>query len=293
MGSTDVVPGVSGGTMALILGIYERLIAAVRMFGRSAFWRPLIHGRLGAAARAADLGFVASVLVGILAAVLTLARVLEWALEDQPVLVWSFFFGLILASIAVVSQRIPKWTILLLAVAAAAAAGAWFLVGAAPVETPETWWFVFLSGAIAVCAMILPGISGAFILVLLGKYEFILAAVNDRDIGVLAVFVAGAVIGIVTFAQLLGWLFKRHHDLMVAALIGLMAGSLRKIWPWKAETGAGADPTEALTNVLPPWTVGGAFNLEILWAILLAAAGLGLVLLLERVARPRERHAAA
>jgi putative membrane protein len=101
------------------------------------------------------------------------------------------------------------------------------------------------------------------------------------------------VVGIVTFAQLLGWLFKRHHDLMVAALIGLMAGSLRKIWPWKAETSAGADPTEALTNVLPPWNVDGAFNLEIVWAILLAAAGLGLVLLLERVARPRERHAAA
>jgi len=276
--------------MALILGIYERLIAAVRMFGRSAFWRPLLHGRFGTAARNADLAFVASVLAGILLAVFTLARALEWALQHHPVLVWSFFFGLILASIVVVARRIPKWTVVLLVVAAAGAAGAWFLVGAVPVQTPETWWFVFLSGAVAICAMILPGISGAFILVLLGKYEFILAAVNDRHLGTLAIFVAGAAVGIVTFAQLLSWLFRRHHDLVVAALIGLMAGSLRKIWPWKAE--AGADPTEAAANALPPWTVDGGFNLEILWALLFAAAGLALVLILDRIVTRRERQGA-
>lgn len=286
MGSADVIPGVSGGTMALILGIYERLIGAIRTLARPAFWRPLARGRFGEAFRAADLGFLLSVLAGILLAVFSLAQALEWALRDQPVFVWSFFFGLILASIAVVARRIAHWTVVLVLAAAAGAAAAYFLVGAVPVQTPDTWWFVFISGVVAICAMILPGISGAFILVLLGKYEFILGAVNDRDIGVLAVFVAGCLIGIVTFAQLLGWLFRRYHDMTVALLIGLMAGSLRKIWPWKAETVAGTD-TETAANVLPPWTVDGSFNLEIVWALLLATAGLGLVLLLDRLARSR------
>ncbi len=289
MGSADVVPGVSGGTMALILGIYERLIVAIRELGRPTFWRALLKGRLRAAARTADLAFLISVLAGILLAVFSLARALEWALRDEPVLVWSFFFGLILASIVVVSRRLERWTVTLFLVAAAGTAGSYFLVGAVPVETPETWWFVFISGAVAICAMILPGISGAFILVLLGKYEFMLAAANDRDIAVLAVFVAGALVGVVTFAQLLGWLFRRYHDLTVALLIGLMAGSLRKIWPWKAET-AGGDAAETAGNALPPWTVDGAFNLEILWAFLLALAGLGLVLALDRLARRRAVH---
>ena len=284
MGCADVVPGVSGGTMALILGIYERLISAIRMVGRPIFWRELLHGHLRSAARTVDLAFLLSVLAGILLAVFSLARALEWALENQPVLVWSFFFGLILASIAVVARRISPWSAALVLVAAAGAAGTWFLVGAVPVQTPDTWWFVFLSGAIAICAMILPGISGAFILVLLGKYEYMLAAVNDRDIAVLAVFVTGALIGVVTFAQLLGWLLRRYHDMTVALLIGFMAGSLRKIWPWKEETAGGPDPVDTAANVLPAWTIDGSLNLEILWAVLLAAAGLALVLVLERVA---------
>jgi len=286
MGSADVVPGVSGGTMAFILGIYERLIGAIRTLARPVFWRPLAGGRFGEAFRAADLGFLLSVLAGILLAVFSLAQVLEWALRDQPVFVWSFFFGLILASIAVVARRIARWSAVLLLAAAAGAAGAYFLVGAVPVQTPDSWWFVFISGVVAICAMILPGISGAFILVLLGKYEFILGAVNDRDVAVLAVFAAGCLIGIVTFAQLLGWLFRRYHDMTVALLIGLMAGSLRKIWPWKAET-AGATDAETAANVLPPWAVDGSFNLEILWALLLALAGLVLILALDRIALRR------
>jgi putative membrane protein len=284
MGCADVVPGVSGGTIALILGIYERLVGAVRMAGRPLFWRQLLRGHLRSAARTVDLAFLLSVLTGILFAVLSLARALEWALENQPVLVWSFFFGLILASVAVVARRIARWSAALVLLAAAGAVGTWSFVGAVPVQTSDAWWSIFLSGAIAVCAMILPGVSGAFLLVFLGKYEFMLGAVNDRDFAVLAVFAAGALVGVVTFAQLLGWLLRRHHDMTVALLIGFMAGSLRRIWPWKEETAGDATPADIASNVLPAWTVDGAFNLEILWGVLLAAAGLAVVLVLQRVA---------
>jgi len=287
MGMADIVPGVSGGTMALILGIYERLLMAIRALGRRDFWRALLRGDVRAAAQAADLVFLVSVLAGILLAVFSLARVLEWALRNVPVAIWSFFFGLILASIVVVARRIAPWTVTLFLVAVAGAAAAYFLVGAVPVQTPETWWFVFISGFIAICAMILPGISGAFVLVLLSKYEYMLAAANDRDVAVLAVFAVGALIGIVTFAQLLGWLFRRYHDLTVALLTGLMAGSLRKIWPWKADSGLDSGAVDTAGNILPPWNIDGGFNPEILWAPLLALAGLGVVLVLDRLARRR------
>jgi len=293
MGSADVVPGVSGGTMAFILGIYEELIANIRMVVRPAFWRPLVRGHLREAFSVADVPFLAAVLAGILFAVFTLARVLSWLLENRPVLVWSFFFGLVLASVVVVARRVSRWDFRLAAACAAGAVGAFFLVGAVPAQTPEALWFIFLSGVVAVCAMILPGISGAFILVLLGKYEYVLAAVNERNVAVLAVLVLGGLVGIVSFAQLLGWLFRRFRDPTVAVLIGLLIGSLRKIWPWKEvpalTPGASGVPLPAEeVNVLPPLLVDGVFNAEIVWAVLLALAGLLLVVGLDLVARRKE-----
>lgn len=285
MGSADVVPGVSGGTMAFILGIYEELINNVRVLGRKSLWKPLLHGRLREAWRAIDLLFLAAVLAGIIAAVLSLARALSWLLENYPVFVWSFFFGLVLASAIVVGRRVNAWRLRLGIALAAGAAAAFFLVGSVPVQTPEALWFIFLSGALAICAMILPGISGAFILVLIGKYEYMLDALNNWELAVVAVFIAGAAVGLVSLAQLLGWLFRRFHDLTVAVLIGFMAGSLRRLWPWKENLGT---PEEA--NTLPPWTVDGAFNLEIPLALLLAIAGLLLVLLLDWTHRRKERR---
>jgi putative membrane protein len=293
MGSADVVPGVSGGTMAFILGIYEELIMSIRAAARPPFWRSLLKLRIPEALRAVNAGFLLAVLAGILVAILSLAQGLEWMLTNQPVFLWSFFFGLVLASVVTVSDRIKRWTPQLFLATLLGAVGAYILVGAVPVQTPNTWWFLILSGALAICAMILPGISGAFILVLLGKYQYVLGAVNQRDFVTVALVGIGAVIGIVSFAQVLGWLFKRFHDLTVAVLIGLMVGSLRKIWPWKVMVDFIVDSDGEIIptverNLIPPFTVNGAFNVEIAIALGLAAVAFVLVLAIERLAN---RHA--
>ncbi|MGQ9491321.1 MAG: DUF368 domain-containing protein [Anaerolineae bacterium] len=287
MGSADVVPGVSGGTIAFILGIYEELVSSIRMIGRPAFLRPLFGLRLGQALQVLNWPFLAAVASGILLAVFSLARGLEWLLIHHPVLLWSFFFGLVLGSVLTVGQRVKRWRPALVTALVISALGAYILVGLMPVQTPNTWWFLFLSGALAICAMILPGISGAFILVLLGKYQTVLSAVNQRDIFTLALVAAGAAIGIVSFAQLLGWLFKRYHDLTVALLTGLMLGSLRKVWPWKVTLEAIPDGHGKLLptvqqNVLPDMYIGGVLNSELIIAIALGTIGFAAVLLIER-----------
>lgn len=235
MGSADIVPGVSGGTMAFILGIYEELIDSIRTISRPEFIQAVIRFRIKDIFQILNWKFLVSLAAGIFIAILTLAKVLESLLENQPVYLWSFFFGLVLASVLVVSKRISAWNLPLVVILALGALGAYILVGLVPAQTPNAWWFLLISGAVASCAMILPGISGAFLLVLLGKYQYVLGAVNDRDIVTIALVGIGAVLGLVTFAQILGWLFKKYHDFTVAALMGLMVGSLRKIWPWKEE----------------------------------------------------------
>jgi putative membrane protein len=271
MGAADVVPGVSGGTMAFILGIYEELITALRSFDTE-FVRLLSKGSFREALERVSWRFLVSVGVGILAAVFSLARGLSWLLVNQPVLIWSFFFGLIAASVFTVSRRVTRWGAVGFVSLFSGAALTYALVGMVPMESPETPWFLFLSGALAICAMILPGISGAFVLVLLGKYLFVLEAVNQRDVAVLGIVAAGAVFGLLSFARLLGWLFKRYHNATVALLTGLMLGSLRKVWPWK-ETASAEAAYQA--NVLPP-----ALNGEAAWALGLALLGCLLVLLL-------------
>ena len=289
MGSADVVPGVSGGTMAFILGIYEELIDSIRMVGQPAFWQTALSLRIKDAIEMINLRFLIAVFSGIVLAVLTLAQGLEWMLHNQPVLLWSFFFGLVLASVVVVGKSIKKWNISLMAATFIAAVVAFVIVGLVPLETPNSWWFLFISGACAICAMILPGISGAFILVLLGKYQYILGAVNDRDIVTIAFVGAGAILGLVTFAQLLGWLFKRYHDLTVALLIGLMIGSLRKIWPWKEVLEFIERKGEIIPiverNILPP-----ALDGELAFALALAVVGFVLVFVLDRWAN-QSKHA--
>ena len=289
MGSADVVPGVSGGTMAFILGIYEELIFSIRAVGRKEFWQALLHFRIKDALLAINLPFLIAVFAGIFLAVLTLAQALGWLLENQPVLIWSFFFGLVLASVVTVAKRIKRWGIIVVSALAIGAIGAFFLVGAVPAQTPNTWWFLFLSGALASVAMILPGISGAFILLILGKYEFVLGAVNNLDIVSLGILAMGAAVGIVIFAQLLGYLFKRHHDLTVAVLTGFMLGSLRKLWPWKETVETMLDhhgetiPIRQI-NILPP-----AINTEFFIAVGLMIVGIVIVILLDRVDKGEAR----
>ena len=287
MGSADVVPGVSGGTMAFILGIYEELIDSIREVGQPRFIKAVIGFKVKEVFQILNWPFLVAVVSGIFLAILTLAKGLEWALTNQAVYLWSFFFGLVLASVFTVSVRVSRWGAATVGAMLVGAVGAYILVGLVPLQTPETWWYLFMSGALAICAMILPGISGAFILVLLGKYQYVLGAVNDRDFVTVAIVGAGAVVGLVSFAQVLGWLFKRHHDLTVAVLIGFMLGSLRKIWPWKEVVATITDRHGELIptvehNILPALTANGNFNMEILIALGLAVLGLVVVILLDR-----------
>ena len=232
MGMADVVPGVSGGTIAFISGIYEELLDSIRSVDATAL-RLLLRFRLAEFWRHINGRFLLPVLLGIAVAIFSLARLMTYLLTNQPIAIWSFFFGLIVASALLVARQIGRWdwrTVLAFAVGTAAA---WWITVATPAETPDDWWFVMLSGAIAICAMILPGISGAFILLLLGKYQYIMHAVGEFDIPVIAVFVIGAAAGIISFSHLLSWLLKHWHDVTVAVLMGFMVGSLNKVWPWK------------------------------------------------------------
>lgn len=232
MGMADVVPGVSGGTIAFISGIYEELLDSIRSVDATAL-RLLLRFRLAEFWRHINGRFLLPVLLGIAVAIFSLARLMTYMLTNHPIAIWSFFFGLIVASALLVARQIGRWdwrTVLAFVVGAAAA---WWITVATPAETPDDWWFVMLSGAIAICAMILPGISGAFILLLLGKYQYIMHAVGEFDIPVIAVFVIGAAAGIISFSHLLSWLLKHWHDVTVAVLMGFMVGSLNKVWPWK------------------------------------------------------------
>jgi putative membrane protein len=272
MGAADVVPGVSGGTMAFILGIYEELIQAIHSVDLT-FIRRVLSFRFREAFAGVPWRFVLALVLGIATAILTLASLLSHALHTYPVLVWAFFFGLVLASVVVVRKRVSRWTPGILLITALAALGSYTLVGLVPVETPEEPWFLFLSGALAITAMILPGISGAFILVLLGKYQYVLNAVVNGDILTLLIVIAGAAVGLITFARVLRWLFQNYHDYTVAALTGLILGALRKVWPWKHNAGIQE------LNILPP-----TYDAEFASAVLLMLAGFALVLVLDHLA---------
>ncbi len=290
IGGANVVPGVSGGTMALILGIFEELVESLRMAGRPEFFRALLGFRLKDAWRIVNGNFLLAIAVGALLAVLVLVPGLEWMLVNQPVIIWSFFFGLVLGSVLLIVIGIQRWTPGLAAALLIGAAAAYWIVGMVPVQTPETWWFLMLSGGLAICAMILPGVSGSFILVLVNKYEFFVRAVNTRDLLPILWAGIGAAVGLVTFAQLLSWLFKRYHNATLAVLTGFMLGSLRKIWPWKETLETYMDRHGELVpliekNILP------AFNGEILFALIAAFVGLAAVLLIEKWAKRREAPA--
>lgn len=232
MGMADVVPGVSGGTIAFISGIYEELLDSIRSVNATAL-KLLLKLRLGEFWRHINGSFLLPVLLGIAIAIFSLARLMTYLLTYHPIAIWSFFFGLIIASALLVARQIGRWDWRSLLAFVAGAAAAWWITVATPAETPNDWWFVMLSGAIAICAMILPGISGAFILLLLGKYQFIMEAVGNLDIPIIVIFAVGALAGILAFSHLLSWLLRNWHDLTVALLMGFMVGSLNKVWPWK------------------------------------------------------------
>lgn len=275
MGAADIVPGVSGGTMALILGIYERLIHSLRSLARPPFLRSLVAGRFQRALETVDWFFLLALAAGILTSVISLSRLLSGLLEARPVFVHAFFFGLILASVVLVARRIREATALNWSLFVLGSAAAFLFVGITPAQTPDSAWFLFLSGALAVSALLMPGISGAFVLVLLGKYAYVLGAISRGDLASLTWVGAGAIAGLLSLAQVLGWLFRRYHDSTLALLCGVMFGSLRKVWPWQA----GREGESV--NLPPPGDIWSSEH-GLVWALLLAVTGALAITLLER-----------
>ena len=233
MGAADVVPGVSGGTIAFISGIYEELLSTISNVNLSLL-KTLKTSGIKAAWKQLNGSFLTALFLGIFVSIVSLAKVIKHLLESQPILLWSFFFGLVLASIIYIAKQITDWNFKAFLVLIIGAVLAYFITTLNPlVSENSSSLFVFLAGAIAICAMILPGISGSFILVLLGAYKPVLEAVNNRDFKTILVFMAGAVVGLLTFSRVLKWLFKNHKNLTLAVLTGFIIGSLNKIWPWK------------------------------------------------------------
>ncbi len=232
MGAADVVPGVSGGTIAFITGIYETLLDSIKAFDSEALRFALklnIRGFWGHI----NGNFLVALLAGIATSVLSLAKLITYLMEHQPVPLWSFFCGLIIISTYLVLKEIKERNLLSAASLLVGAIAAYLITTLTPASTPEAYWFIFLSGAIAICAMILPGISGSFLLLVMGKYEFILDSLKEVNLPVIIVFASGCAFGLLAFSRVVSWLLKHYHDITVAMLAGFMIGSINKIWPWK------------------------------------------------------------
>lgn len=284
MGAADVVPGVSGGTIAFISGIYEELITSINNINLSLV--PILRKQgIKAVWNKVNGNFLLALFLGIFISVLSLAKFLSWLLENEPILLWSFFFGLVVASIFMVGKEITRWNLGKVVVLILGAALAFFITELPASDNSGSLPYLFLSGALAVCAMILPGISGAFILVLLGSYKTILDAVHERDIKIILTVGVGAIFGLLSFARLLKWMFNHYKNITLALLTGFILGSLNKIWPWKKvlETKAFGEKTIVVDdmNVLP-----GAFggDSKLILAIVLAILGFSLIFILEKVA---------
>lgn len=232
MGAADVVPGVSGGTIAFITNIYDELVSSIHSIGPKTL---LILKRQGFAAAWDSINgnFLLTLFLGVATSIVTLAKVILHLLESQPVLIWAFFFGLILVSAVFIARQLGRWNALNIAGLVGGAVVAWLIADMSPSEVTATPLLIFLSGALAICAMILPGISGSFILLMLGMYGPILGAIKGFEVGTIALFGSGAVIGLLSFSRLLDWLLKHARDITLAVLTGFMLGSLNKVWPWK------------------------------------------------------------
>lgn len=291
MGAADVVPGVSGGTIAFISGIYEELINSINNInldalkklkkeGFKSFWNH-INGT-----------FFVFLLSGIVISILSLAQLVLYLLENHPVMIWSFFFGLVVASAILIAKSIKKWGIITFLFLMIGTVIAYFISSAQTTAHVEANWYIFLSGAIAICAMILPGISGSFILVLMGTYHLVLDALHDKNLMIIGLFISGCLVGIFSFARLLKFLFSKFKEITIALLTGFMIGSLYKVWPWKVKMGnepliihSNGKEDWMMKNVLPKDFIGD--NL-LMYAILAAVSGFLLIILLERFA-PKEK----
>lgn len=284
MGAADVVPGVSGGTIAFISGIYEELITSInnvdislfktlRKDGLAAFWKKL-NGN-----------FLLVLFLGIAISVVSLAKFISWLLVTQPILVWSFFFGLVVASVFFVGKSIEAWNWKTIGMLILGTVIAYFVTVLPPSHNIDSLPYLFLCGALAICAMILPGISGAFILVLLGSYKTILDAVHERDFKIILTVGFGAIFGLLSFSKLLKWMFNNHKNMTLAVLTGFILGSLNKIWPWKKVLESENFGDKIITikeSNISPFAFDG--DNQLMFALILAILGFSLIFVLEKIA---------
>ena len=305
MGAADVIPGVSGGTIAFIMGIYDEFVASIARIDTEAV-KMLFSGRIREFWKHINGNFLLAIVLGIGVSVVTLAGLMQMLLSDFPIQTWAFFFGLIVASSIFILRGISGWKM---------REGLFLVLGMvlgvvictlSPTQTPEGLWFIFLSGAIAICAMILPGISGSFILLILGKYQYIMGCISDlvagvdfaRNLLIMGVFLIGAVVGILGFSKLLHWLLARWHKETLIILAGFIIGSLVKVWPWSnaeaivtSQFPELAEMAETLPDGLPAEIVNqymGSADLHIFGAIIFALIGFSLVTGIEMAGKALE-----
>ena len=289
MGAADVIPGVSGGTIAFMTGIYEELVGSINNINGTAV-KLLFKGRFRDFWKQINGNFLVSLVAGILISIMSLAKLMTYLLSHLPVPTWAFFFGLIVASSVFILREIKDWKI---------RDGVMLVLGIilgvvvctlSPTETPDALWFIFLSGAIAICAMILPGTSGSFILLILGKYEFMLSTLTKilsgdgvlLDYAVVVIFVLGAIVGILAFSKFLHWLLARYHRSTLLVLAGFIIGSLVKVWPW-SDMAVVREAQLLRTGSL------AEIDMQIPWAIVFCIVGAALVTVLELVALRKEQ----
>ena len=284
MGAADAVPGVSGGTIALISGIYEELISTISNINISLF-KTLFSKGIKSFWKDLNGNFIVSLMAGIIISFVSFMRLAKYLLENHPVLIWSFFFGLIIASIYFVGKQITKWNIASIIALIIGAVIAFYITTLPALATNDNPLFLFIAGAIAICAMILPGISGSFILIILGAYKTLSDALHDFDIKKIIIFFAGAIVGLLSFSHLLKWLFKHYHNITLALLTGFIFGSLNKVWPWKEtltwHTNSKGIKTPVLQESVSPFSFNGENH--IVFAITLMVVGFLTIFILEKL----------
>lgn len=289
MGSADIVPGVSGGSIALITKIYEELLSSINSFDLDAL-KLLAKFDIVAFWKHVNASFLLTLFLGILTSIFAFSKAITFLIDSYPIPLWSFFCGLILISAIIILRDIKRWNIIAILMFPIGVVIAYFITELPMISSPNNIWFTFISGAIAICAMILPGISGSFLLLILGKYEYILHAVNEKDFVVLAVFALGCITGLLLFSRLISWFLKNYHAITLSFLSGFMIGSINKIWPWKKilsyRMSSSGDQKPFLTeNILPHvYLTETGQEPAFLVAILAFLIGVILVVGLERVA---------
>ncbi|GAA3622171.1 DUF368 domain-containing protein [Flavivirga jejuensis] len=289
MGAADAVPGVSGGTIAFISGIYEELVSSISNINISLF-KTLFSKGLKDFWKQLNGNFLLALASGIIISFVSFMKLAKYLLENHPILIWSFFFGLIVASIYFVGKQISKWNALVIITLIIGAAIAFYITQLPALTTNDSPSFLFFAGTIAICAMILPGISGSFILIILGAYKTLSDAIHDADIKKILIFACGAIIGLLSFSHILKWLFKHYHNITLALLTGFIFGSLKKVWPWKEtltwHTNSKGIKTPVLQESISPLAFNG--DNQLVFAIVLMIIGFATIFILEKIGSKKQ-----